>query len=115
MNEFSLQFAAIDAMQDRVGIFIWSTESEDETGGPAGPVTEIDLGDTETSDETLIMLRGYTHLEWLCLEDTCVTDAGLRNLAALKNLKKLELHGTQVTEAGASLLRKMLPNCEIEL
>lgn len=115
MSEFASQYAAIEALQERVGIFIWSTESEDEAGNPAGPVREVDLGDTEASDETLILLQAFTGLEWLCLEETGITDSGLKSLARLKRLKRLELAGTRVTAAGVEQLRHELPGCEIEM
>jgi hypothetical protein len=42
-----------------------------------------------------------------------VTDAGLKHLAALKNLKRLNLWDTNVTDAGAKWLKEALPQCEI--
>jgi hypothetical protein len=42
-----------------------------------------------------------------------VTDAGLKELAALKNLQWLFLNGTQVTTEGVNQMRKALPQCSI--
>jgi Ran GTPase-activating protein (RanGAP) involved in mRNA processing and transport len=42
-----------------------------------------------------------------------VTDAGLKELASLKNLSKLDLSDTQVTDEGLKELQKALPNCRI--
>jgi hypothetical protein len=39
-----------------------------------------------------------------------VTEAGLKELAGRKNLLTLELSGTPVSEAGAVVLQKALPN-----
>ncbi len=58
-------------------------------------------------------LAGLKNLTWLDLRDTRVTDAGLKELAGLKNLTTLQLRGTGVTEAGIARLRQALPGCEI--
>jgi hypothetical protein len=42
-----------------------------------------------------------------------VTDGGLKEPAALKNLTALKLWGTKVTDNGAKELQKALPKCEI--
>ena len=48
------------------------------------------------------------------LSGTEVTDAGLKELAALKNLTTLHLGHTQVTDAGLKELQQALPRCEID-
>ena len=47
------------------------------------------------------------------LRDTKVTDAGLKELAGLKNLTTLVLPNTGVTDAGLKELRQALPGCKI--
>ena len=42
-----------------------------------------------------------------------VTDAGAKELLALKGLTYLDLTRTQVTDAGMKELRKALPGCSI--
>lgn len=49
----------------------------------------------------------------LNLEVSSVTDAGLKELAQLKNLKRLVLTRTDVSDGGVEELKKALPNCEI--
>jgi internalin A len=49
----------------------------------------------------------------LDLNGTPVTDAGLKELAALKNLTDLDLRNTEVTDAGLGYLRQALPSCQI--
>ena len=44
-----------------------------------------------------------------------MTDAGLKELASLKNLTYLTLRGTKVTKAGAEELLQVLPKCHIEM
>ena len=43
-------------------------------------------------------LKGLTNLEWLGLEHTQITDAGLEHLNGLTNLRELDLDGTQVSD-----------------
>jgi hypothetical protein len=42
-----------------------------------------------------------------------ISDAGLKRIAKLKQLKKLDLSYTAVTDAGISALKKELPKCAI--
>ena len=49
----------------------------------------------------------------LDLSRTQVTDAGLKELAGLKQLTTLDLRGAQVTDAGLKELRAALPGCKI--
>jgi hypothetical protein len=53
-------------------------------------------------------------LEWLDLRDTKITDAGLKSLKGLTNLRSLSLQGTRVTAAGAKELQQALRKCKIE-
>ena len=46
------------------------------------------------------------------LSNTKVTDAGLKELAALKSLTQLDLGNTPVTDAGIKELQQALPKCE---
>jgi hypothetical protein len=52
-------------------------------------------------------------LRRLDLNGTKVTDAGLKELAGLKNLKLLFLFDAPVTPAGIAELKKALPGCKI--
>ena len=72
------------------------------------------LADTPVTGTGLVHLKGLTNLRVLSLHDTPVTDAGLEHLKGLTSLYKLGLHNTQVTAEGRAMLRKALPNCEIE-
>jgi hypothetical protein len=58
-------------------------------------------------------VRELTSLETLRLSLSRFTDVGLRCLAGLVGLRRLDLKFTQVTDAGAIELRKALPNCRI--
>jgi internalin A len=52
-------------------------------------------------------------LTWLNLTGTNVTDAGIKELAALTRLHTLSVADTWVTAAGVQELQKALPKCEI--
>jgi len=50
----------------------------------------------------------------LSLHRTQITDAGLKDLAKLQNLKVLDLSNTKITDAGVAKLQKALPFCRID-
>ncbi|HVS37946.1 MAG TPA: hypothetical protein VMS17_20470 [Gemmataceae bacterium] len=67
------------------------------------------------TDAGLKELAGLKQLQALYIGDTAVTDAGLKELAALKQLKRLDLvHCKGVTDAGVAELKKALPGADIE-
>ena len=101
-------------------------------------VTDVGLG-MQGNDANLEHLNGLTNLSWLNIQGTQVTDAGLEQLKELSNLKHLDLNDnihvtdaglehlkgltnlvyldlndTQVTAEGRAMLRKALPDCQIE-
>ena len=47
------------------------------------------------------------------MRGAAVTDAGVKELAALKGLRKLMLQGTGVTDAGVGALKQSIPACDI--
>jgi hypothetical protein len=65
------------------------------------------------TDAGLKELAALKQLQWLELSWTQVTDAGLKVLAGLTQLKRLYLSGTQVTDAGLQNLRVALPECRM--
>jgi hypothetical protein len=54
-----------------------------------------------------------TKLERLSLAGCPFSDAGLKHLAGLSNVKHLDLTGTQVIADGVAALQKALPKCQI--
>jgi Leucine-rich repeat (LRR) protein len=58
------------------------------------------LGNTRITDAGLKELAGLKNLRWLVLRDTQITDAGLKELAGLQNLQRLDLGFTRITDAG---------------
>jgi len=58
-------------------------------------------------------LAGLSHLKYLALGGTGITDIGLQRLAGLKALQDLMLNGTKVTDRGWVEFRQALPECKI--
>jgi Leucine-rich repeat (LRR) protein len=57
---------------------------------------------------------GLPKLESLDLDGCPISDSAIVNLQELRNLKKLNIKGTQVSRQGAEILSATLRDCEIE-
>jgi hypothetical protein len=95
---------------------------ERDENDPAHPVVRVGwfqvrvwMGTRWVTDDDLNELAALQNLKQLDISGSYVTDKGLRNeLAKLKTLKSLNLVGcTKVTEAGVAALKKDLPGCDI--
>ncbi len=64
-------------------------------------------------DYALRNIEELTRLQRLDLSGTQVTDAGLQHLSGLTVLEELTLRETQVTDEGVKNLQQALPNCKI--
>jgi hypothetical protein len=64
------------------------------------PIVRVRLGEANVTDAGLKELAGLKQLRHLELSFTQVTDAGLKLLARLKHLRELDLRNTRVTNAG---------------
>jgi Leucine-rich repeat (LRR) protein len=71
-------------------------------------IVVLQMANADVNDGTLEFLRSMKELEELDLNDSGITDEGLKTLAALPALKILRIARTQVTESGfrESLLPK---------
>lgn len=80
--------------------------TDDDMANVAGftRLRDLNLSHSRVSDAAL------TNLEWISLDDTQVSDAGLVQLAALPKLEWLELKNTRVTAQGFKKLQTALPN-----
>jgi len=58
-------------------------------------------------------LKGLTQLGDLRPNFTKITDVGLMHLKGLKNLEKLVLTETNVTDAEVEKLQQALPKCQV--
>jgi hypothetical protein len=99
--------AAISAIKELGGTTKLDESSED------GPVVGVVLSFTPITDAGLKQLKGLPQLKSLQLRATSVTDAGIVHLKELKNLQEVILNGTLVTDAGVNDLQTALPNCTI--
>ena len=70
----------------------------------AQQVYELNLAGSKVTDAGLANLAALTNLRRLHLEKTAVTDAGLAHVKGLANLEYLNLYGTAVTDAGLAHL-----------
>jgi len=83
-------------------------------------VTELSLAGTQITDAGLKEVAKLKNLSVLSFSNTQITDAGLKEVAKLKELTELYLFGTKVTKAGMVKLqevlnrRRRLPECYIE-
>ena len=95
--------------------------SGDRDGAPPKSSDEIaylDLRGTAVTDAGLKELADLKNLTGLFLVGTRITDAGLKELANHKNLTQLDVRhfraGPNVTDAGVGELQKALPKCVIQ-
>jgi hypothetical protein len=54
-----------------------------------------------------------TELQWLDLQDSQVTDAGLEVLKGMPRLRGVAVRGSRVTPAAVAELRRIAPNIRI--
>jgi len=83
---------------------------------PGKPVIEVNLAFAHVTDASLKELKGLKDLKQLtslALYNSQVTDAGLKELKDLKQLTTLHLGGARVTDAGVKELQAALPHCKI--
>lgn len=82
---------------------------------PLTKVKSLDIGDTQLSARGLAILKTFSRLESLDASGAArVTDDIVPLLAALQNLRWVDLSGTKATAAGAERLRASRPGCRVE-
>lgn len=64
-------------------------------------------GNRDFSDTEMIRLKDMLDLEVLSLENSQVTDVGLKHLSELSSLEHLNLNGTDITDNGLAHLKKL--------
>lgn len=68
---------------------------------------QINLANTQITDDGLIYIRGLKALEYLDLRQTEITDAGLVHLAALRALTTLDISEDRVSDLGMATLQHL--------
>lgn len=89
------------------------TDDQLATIGGLKNLTRLHLENTYVTDEGLRHLKELAYLEYLNLYGTRITDAGMHALSALSNLKKLYVWQTGVTPEGVAKLKEALPGLEV--
>ena len=80
---------------------------------PGQTVDYMCLEVADVSESDLKNLAAMKQLRRLRLSNTPISDAGLVHLEGLPKLETLNLYGTNVTKVGISKLQAALPNCVI--
>ena len=73
----------------------------------ASHIIWLDLARSRVTDEGLHLVAKMNHLQKLELQDTKTTDAVLESVASLDQLQVLNLNGTKITDAGLPQLAKI--------
>ena len=76
-------------------------------------VQELAFGGPSVSDATLAVLKDARCLTTLWLDRCRITDDGLRELAGMASLRRLDVRGTAISDAAVAELQRALPNCRI--
>jgi 16S rRNA C1402 (ribose-2'-O) methylase RsmI len=74
-------------------------------------IETVPLGKFSDSDAKEIKV--FQELDWLAANDSELTDEGLKHLAALRNLGRLDVERCRVTREGIAELRRALPKTDI--
>ncbi len=101
---------------DRLHLLFVAEGRSNEYPGSMEAVVGVNLAHTKVTDAGLKELAGMKNLAWIGLEGTHVTDAGLKTLTVHKHLARIDLKGIarqDITDTGVAQFRKELPNCEI--
>jgi hypothetical protein len=75
---------------------------------------KIEIQDSPVTDEGLKALEGFDQLEELIIHSADeITEDGAASLVRLRNLKRLFLRNSKISEEGMARLREAMPNCAI--
>ena len=85
----------------------------DATFDSEGNLLRLGLDSLAVTDDALLVIAKQTRLRALYLFDAKISNAGLKQLAGLKELKILMLTGSPITQSGIDQLQMSLPECLI--
>jgi internalin A len=102
---------------ERTDSGLWSvslTEPGLDAIATLGNLRHLRLNGTLVSARSIERLKGLTKMEWLDLEGCVrVGDDVVPVLALFRDLKRVDLAGTRVTDKGIAALRRAKPDCRI--
>ena len=75
---------------------------------------ELQLYQSDVTDEDLAHLVGLRRLRWLDLTSDEITDEGLEHLMGLSSLEEVSVGGKRITDIGVARLREALPRARVE-
>jgi uncharacterized membrane protein len=78
-------------------------------------LTRLNLNDNSISDLGLVQVQGLEYLEVILLHSTQVSDAGIKMLSIQKNLQRIYVWNTKVTQEVGDSLQKENPKLQIDL
>ncbi|MFT5467920.1 MAG: putative membrane protein [Verrucomicrobiales bacterium] len=110
-EEIGFSLLQLSAEDDRLRLSVINSAEEfgDEQLLRLAPVEShlawVDLGGSKITDEGMKLIGRMVELERLHLENTAVTDSGLGRLSRLENLNYLNLYGTEITDLGLDALQ----------
>jgi Leucine-rich repeat (LRR) protein len=78
-------------------------------------LTRLNLNDNSISDLGLAQVQGLEYLEAILLHSTQVSDAGIKMLSIQKNLQRIYVWNTKVTQEVGDSLQKENPKLQIDL
>ena len=82
---------------------------------PLAKLKELHVGYCEgLNDAALEQIAALPQLEVLDLSFDSITNNAIRHLIAMKNLRRVVLTNTRVTDSGYAQLKSALPKCEVE-
>lgn len=78
-----------------------------------GKIVAVEFENASQGDDALAMLKDIPTLKRVNLSGSGVTDAGMAHLAGIKTLEYVGLEDTRVSPPAARKLGEALPNCRI--
>jgi internalin A len=91
-----------DEAEDKAAAFVeklgGTVKRDEQKAGK--PVFIVDLNSTKISDAGLKELTAFKQLQMLDLGNTNISNEGLKELAGLRRLQVLDLGGTKISDAG---------------
>lgn len=77
------------------------------------PVIGVNFSGAGIADSDLAILNSFSQLHNLDLANTNITNEGLTHVYGLTQLQSINLGGTKVTKDGIDKLKQTLPNCSV--